>query len=417
MNKSKLIKITLNKLLLIPRMVKTFWKWYLKTSWKKKIGVTAIALVLLFFLTSPLRSTGPAYKTASATKNTVMDIVSETGNVTSSGRFDVYSTSTGYIEEAYVQNGDYVNAGDYLFKVKSTATPEEKAKTYSDYLAAQNALNSAKAQMNSLKSALFKANQTFLNDRGIDNPSTDQKADPVYIQQESDWLQAEANYKNQTGVINQTQAAFTKASFAYQAAHDMIITAPASGTIANFSASVGDSIVVSSQTSAIPTLVILGQLSTSTIKVSLNEVDVNKIKIGQAATITFDAFREIKYKGYVTSVDTAGTNTNGVITYNATVAIDNPDTNIKTEMTTTVSIETAKSENALTVPNSAIKPYKGGKAVIVKGESKDNQVKNKTGKILPLHYVPVKVGLKGITRTEILEGIKEGTHVVTSSIN
>jgi multidrug efflux pump subunit AcrA (membrane-fusion protein) len=86
-------------------------------------------------------------------------------------------------------------------------------------------------------------------------------------------------------------------------------------------------------------------------------------------------------------------------------------------MTATVSIETAKHENVLTVPNSAVKPYKGGKAVVVVGVTKDSQVKNKAGKKLPFHYVPVKVGLKGITRTEIISGVSEKTEVVTSSIN
>ena len=396
--------------------------WFIKASWKKKAIIIVLMLLALFILTSPLRVKGPQYTSEPVTRDTVVDTVSESGNVTSSGRFDVYSTSTGYIEEVYVANGDSVKVGQNLFRVKSTATPQDKASAYSNYLSAQNTLNSAGSKTNSLQSAEFKANQKFINDAVDRNLATD---DPTYIQENADWLQAEADYKNQATVVTQAQASLNSATIAYQATQDMIDTAPAPGTIANFSASVGDKVTATSATSALastatsgaPALVILGDISKTAIRIPLNEVDVDKVKIGQSATITFDAFRDKQYKGHVTTIDTAGTNTNGVITYNATVAIHNPDSNIKPEMTTTVSIETAKKENVLTVPNSAIKPYKGGKAVIVTGVDKDSQVKNKAGNKLPLHYVPVKVGLKGVMRTEITEGISDGTLVVSSSIN
>lgn len=391
--------------------------WFRKTSLRKKAIVVIVIIVVLFFLTAPLRTSAPKYTTAPATMGTVSDIVSESGNVSSSGRLDVYPTSTGYIEELYVKNGDIVEQGDNLFKIKSTASQQEKAIAYSDYANAVTTLNTAKAKINSLQSALFKANQAFVSGKGVSNPSDLQKTDPVYVQQRADWLQAESDYNNQTGAIGAAQAALNKAAIAYQATQDSIITAPAAGTVSNFSASIGEKVTSSTSTSSNPSLVILSNIAASSIKIPFNEVDINKLKIGQAATITFDAFRDKEYTGHVTTIDNAGTNTNGVITYNATVGIDKSDPNVKTEMTATVSIETAKHANVLTVPNSAIKPYKGGKAVIVVGSSNINQVKDKAGKVLPLHYVQVKIGLKGITKTEIISGVPSGTEVVTSSIN
>lgn len=388
--------------------------WFKKTRRRNKIITIVVLVIALFFVTAPLRESASQYTTTPVTVGTVSDLVSESGNVTSSGRFDVYPTSTGYIEEVYVQNGDTVESGANLFKVKSTAIQQEKASAYVDYTNALATLNAAKSKMNSLQSALFKANQAFLNDKGVSNPSDAQKVDPKYVQQKADWLQAESDYNNQAAVIGAAQAGLNKAAIAYQATQDSITVAPAAGVIANFSSFVGEKVIAATTTS--PTLVILSGVSTPTIKIAFNEVDVNKLKIGQKATITFDAFRDKKYTGMVKAIDTAGTNTNGVITYNVTVGITNPDPNIKTEMTATVSIETAKHTNVLTVPNSAIKPYKGGKAVIVQGADRENQVKNKAGKIVPLHYIPVKVGLKGITTTEITSGVQEGTKVVTSSI-
>ncbi|CAN5193128.1 HlyD family efflux transporter periplasmic adaptor subunit [soil metagenome] len=416
------------------------WKnWFQKASWKKKIALIVAVIIVIYIATSPLRSKGTVYTTEPVSKNTVIDTVSESGNIASSGRFDVYSTSTGYIEEVYVQNGIMVERGDDLFKVKSTSTPQEQASAYTSYQNAASAQKTSEQNKLTYQALLGKDRQTvidaqnavdFKNNNTV-NPATKkeytdlekQSIDASIENARQTFTADEKKYLDVDTSINAAKAAVNSTWLAYQATKDVVVGAPAPGVIANFSYSIGDKVVanassaLSSASSATPALVILGDLSKVSVKIPLNEVDVNKVKIGQAATITFDAFRDRKYKGHVSTIDTAGTNTNGVITYNASVVIDNPDTNIKTEMTATVAIETARHANVLTVTNSAVKPYKGGKAVLVKGEDKANLVKNKAGKQLPLHYVPVKIGLKGVTRTEITSGVTEGMEVVTSSIN
>lgn len=417
-----------------------FRNWYLKASWKKRAVVAMVALIVLFFLTSPLRTKGPQYTTESVEKDTVTDVVSESGNVASSGRFDVYSISTGYIEEVYVQNGNLVSLGQKLFKVKSTASPQDQATAYTNYQNAVSAEKTAEQNKQSFDVTMWTKQQALLSAQNdvnykndnTTNPSTKkdytllekQAIDSALVQAQKDFSTAEQKYKEADIAITAVKASVNSTWLAYQTTQDVVVTAPAPGTVANFSSSVGDRVTatlgtttLTAASSATPALVILGDLSKVSIKIPLNEVDINKVKIGQPATIVFDAFREKTYKGHIATIDTAGTNTNGVITYNASVVIDNPDANIKTEMTATTSIETAKHENVLTVPNSAIKPYKGGKAVVVAGADKDSQVKNKTGEKLPYHYVPITIGLKGATKTEIITGVSEKTQVVTSSIN
>src|SRR5205823_1113568 len=135
-----------------------------------------------------------------AQRQSIISTVSESGNIGADSQTSVTSPSIGIIEAVYVKNGEQVTQGQNLFKVRATATPQEKASAYADYLSAQNNLNSAQAKMNSLQSALFKANQTFINDKGVPNPSDLQKTDPVYVEENADWLQAQADYKNQAGV-------------------------------------------------------------------------------------------------------------------------------------------------------------------------------------------------------------------------
>jgi len=151
--------------------------------------------------------------------------------------------------------------------------------------------------------------------------------------------------------------------------------------------------------------IISGQES-FTVKLSLNEVDVPKVKTGQKARIFLDAFPDKTFDGRVVSVDEIGANTQGVVTYNVYIAILNFDNKIKPAMTANVDIEVDKAENVLTVPNSAIKPYKGGKAV--------QFYDHKTN--LPV-FVPIKIGVRGIDKTEVVEGVTEGMEVITALQN
>lgn len=386
--------------------------WFRKTRLRNKVIVIVAILLIGFFVYRNIQSSNaqPQYITQAVEKSDIAQIVSETGNIDTAGRVDVYSSSTGIIEEIYVEDDTLVEINQNLFKVRSTATDQEKAGAYADYINAQNTLNAAKSKMNSLKAALFNANEAFVNGRGVDNPSDDQKADPVYIQQESTWLQAEADYNNQAGVISATQASFNKASFAYQATQNIIIKAPSSGTATNLYFKVGDKVSASGAVSTTATtgtpVLTIANLTDYTVKLALNEVDVPKVENGQTAQLTLDAFPGKKFKGKVTHVDSLGTNTSGVITYNIVVEITNPEDSIRPGMTANVDIQVDKADNVLTVPNSAIKPYEGKKAVQV------IDPQTKTAK-----YIPVEVGLKSPERTEIKSGVDEGTQVITGAKN
>ncbi len=405
----------MNKLKQILKPLQKPINWFRKTRKRNKIFVIITVLIISFLIIRQVQSANkqPQYLTQAIERTNIAQIVSETGNTETAGRADVFSSSTGIIEEIYIEDGASVEIGQNLFKVRSTTTDQEKASAYADYLTAQGTLNSAKSKLNSLQSALFKANQTFVNGKGTNDPDTD---DPTYIQQRADWLQSEADYNNQATVISAAQASFNKASIAYQATQNLIIKAPSSGTAANLSFKVGDKVSASGGTSGGSTVaatatggtpvLTIANLTNYTVKLAINEVDVPKVKNGQSAQLTLDAFPGKKFKGKVTHVDLLGTNTSGVITYNIIVEITNPEDSIRPAMTANVDIEVDKAYNVLTVLNSAIKPYQGKKAVQV------IDPQTKTAK-----YIPVEVGIKSPERTEIKSGILEGTQVITGTKN
>lgn len=139
----------------------------------------------------------------------------------------------------------------------------------------------------------------------------------------------------------------------------------------------------------------------------LNEVDFPVVKIGQTATVTLPAVKDRTFHGKIVRIDKIGTNSSSVITFNAYLSLTDANQEVAPNMTANVDIETARHENARTVSNSALKPYKGGHAVQVLDEKQKGPNKIK--------LVPVTIGIQGLDRTEILSGVSEGTVVVTGT--
>ena len=90
----------------------------------------------------------------------------------------------------------------------------------------------------------------------------------------------------------------------------------------------------------------------------------------------------------------------------AHIEVLNPDNNLLSGMDADVTITTKKLQDVLAVPNGSVKPYQGGRAVRVPGKKKGE-----------VEFIPVEVGIKGESKTQILKGIKEEQIVITSLSN
>jgi len=389
----------MNKLKRTLQSAKKIIRWFRKTSMRNKI-ITIIAILLVGFLIFrqiQSSNTQTQYLTQAAEKTNISQIVSETGNVGTTGRVDVYSNSTGVIEKIYVEDGTPVKINQYLFQVRSTATDQEKAAAYATY---QNASSAYQQALNNRRNT-----QAAVDN--VHDQVKDHSGDETFTQKATRTAAEVAN-DNAYDTLKATEASLKSAEFTYRATQNLIIKATSFGTVANFSYKIGDKVTASSTAlnSAEAPVLTIANFSDYTVKLALSEVDIPKVKNGQSAKLTLDAFPGKTFDGKVVHVDSIGTNLTGVITYNVIVEIVNPDSSIRPAMTANVDIKVDEAENVLTVPNSAIKPYQGKKAVQV------IDLKTKTAK-----YVPVEVGIKSPESTQIISGIDEGTQVITGTKN
>src|SRR5258706_8508716 len=87
-----------------------FWQWFLHTSWKKRITVIIVLLIVLFILKNVfLGGKKQQYTFDTIQKGTITQLVTENGNVIASNETDVYSPTTGVLDQIYVKNGDTIN--------------------------------------------------------------------------------------------------------------------------------------------------------------------------------------------------------------------------------------------------------------------------------------------------------------------
>ncbi len=177
------------------------------------------------------------------------------------------------------------------------------------------------------------------------------------------------------------------------------ITAPFDGIITTVNSKVGDP---ASSGTALATLITHQQI----VKVSLNEVDVTKVKVGQKVNFTFDAIDGLNITGEVAEIDSLGTVSQGVVTYNVKIVFDTQDQRIKAGMSANATIITDVRTDVLTVPNSAVKTDVSGNNYV--------QILNSNGQ--PQNQ-PVTIGIANDSSIEIVSGLNEGDKIITQTIN
>ncbi|WP_261381550.1 efflux RND transporter periplasmic adaptor subunit [Paenibacillus cremeus] len=143
----------------------------------------------------------------------------------------------------------------------------------------------------------------------------------------------------------------------------------------------------------------VASLDTLQLPISVDELDLPKIKTGQKAVVRVDAISGKTFDAEVTQVSTVGTTTNGVSTYTVVLSMkSSPE--LKYGMTASADIIIQDKQKVLTLPIQAVQ-NRGGKHFV--------SVQGADGK---LEQKEVKVGVNSSTMIEITEGLNEGDQVV-----
>lgn len=183
----------------------------------------------------------------------------------------------------------------------------------------------------------------------------------------------------------------------YDILDNYTIQAPISGTIVDKYYKQGENAETGK------TLCTIFDLSSLTMTLNIDELDIKSVAVGQKAQVTADAVPGQVYEGVITEVGINGTTSGGVTTYPVKVQIDETD-GLLPGMNVDVSIVISQTANALAVPADAVQ---SGSRVLVKTPD------GKTGDGAPegYEYVRVEVGTSDEDYVEILSGLEEGAEI------
>ena len=183
----------------------------------------------------------------------------------------------------------------------------------------------------------------------------------------------------------------------YDALDNYTIQAPISGTIVDKYYKAGEN------TETGKTLCTIFDLSSLTVTLYIDELDIRNVSIGQRAQVTCDSVENTVYEGIVTEVSINGTTSGGVTTYPVKVQIDETD-GLLPGMNVDVAILVSENPNVLTIPADAVQT---GSRVLVKTAD------GSTGQGAPdgYDYVKVEVGISDAEFVQILSGLSEGDEI------
>jgi len=212
---------------------------------------------------------------------------------------------------------------------------------------------------------------------------------------------ARARVAEASANVAQAQAATDRAE---EELANATIRAPIRGTILARDVEIGSPVSsILNMGSAATPVIIMGDISQVFVRGKVDETEIGSLRLDQPARIKVETFKDRTFQGRVTQISPMGVERDNVTNFEVRVSIDNPGNELKANMTANAEIVLEERPNSLIVPEAAINyDAKRNASVDLLDRS------SRTGR----KRVPIKVGISNGTRTQVLDGLKEGDRVV-----
>jgi len=361
------------------------------------------------------------YRTAPLTRQSVTNAVTATGELKALVLVEVGSQLSGTIATLGADFNDKVKARDILVTLDPATYQASLAQNEGELASAEAEL--ALARLNAERKKQLRAKDL--------TPLAD------YDKVIADLASAEARVQIRKAFLRKAQIDLERCT----------IYAPIDGMVISRKVDVGQTVAASLNSPVL--FEIAKDLAVMEIHANVAEADIGGVAEGQDVDFTVDAFPDRTFHGKVKQVRNAPTTVDNVVTYDTVIAADNKDLKLKPGMTANVSIILATRENALAIPNSALRfkpeaaspgasagaPAGEGRRKREGGGGNPNSPARREGaaktpgrsvyaietpgtpsKSATLKAIPITIGITDGTRTEVLSGLSEGQEIVTGIV-
>jgi len=390
---------------------------------KRIILLTSIAVGLALVIVGasaalrPNRTIDPD-KLATVERSDIARSVVATGKIEPLTKVEVKSKASGIVEKILVDEGQHVKAGQVLVELDKEQLRAVVAESSANLEAAQSALQAAEAayQRNLvdaegpdvpfLKRDMDRAHDLYK--QGLIALNVMQDAEKNYQLALNKQLSAQRNAEMSKAQVAQAKAQIAQSKAALDNAEENLryatISSPIDGEVLSKDVEVGDAVssilVLGSQATLVMTL---GDTSEVYVKGKVDESDIGKVYLGQAARIVVESFKDKTFQGKVTKISPLGIEKDNVTTFEVRASIQNPTGELRANMSANAEIILEEKKNVLLAPEGALIFDKDKNVSVEVPDPKADSGRRK---------VAVKVGISNGVKAEIMSGLYEGQKVI-----
>lgn len=349
-------------------------------------GVVAMVAVAFWMMSGGKKEETVTFDTVKVAPANLMTSVTATGTIEPVTSVTVGTQVSGIVSKLYVDYNSVVKKGQVIAEL-------DKTNLVSQLNASKATLASAQSKLN-YESSNYKRYDALYK-KGLVSADEYENAQLTYKQAREQVASAK----------EEVQRAQTNLGYA-------TITSPIDGVVLSKAVEEGQTVAASFST---PELFTIAQnLKEMQVVADVDEADIGDVREGERVTFTVDAYPDDTFEGTVKQVRQEATTTNNVVTYEVVISAPNADLKLKPGLTANVTIYTAERKNVTCVPSKALR-YTPTKETIGKRKIVDCNGKNKVWTLEGNNIVAhrVNIGMTDGTNTELLDGLKTGTQVIT----
>ncbi len=312
---------------------------------RRRIVIAASAVALLSAMLLGWRALRKKpelrFETQQADRGPLVAKVTATGTLSALVTVQVGSQVSGTVRQIMVDFNSKVKKGQVIAKIDPQLFQAAVEQARANLTASRGNLTKAKAQATD-------ADRQARRSRALADQKLVAVADAETAEANAD--AARAQVEATQGTVEQAAAALHQAevNLAYTT-----IVSPTSGVVISRNIDVGQTVAASLQA---PTLFVIAEdLTRMQVDTSVAEADVGKLRDKMAATFTVDAFPGERFTGTVRQIRNAPQTVQNVVTYDAVIDVANKELRLRPGMTANVTFVWAERDDALRVPNAALR--------------------------------------------------------------
>jgi HlyD family secretion protein len=389
-----------------------FWLW---------TGLIAAVVIVALGIAVSARGNTTKFEPSQLGKAELADIaksVVATGKVQPITKVEVKSKASGIVTRLDVDINNHVKQGQVLGQLDQQEILDQVAAQKAQLAAAQSNARAAAASIqydkvnaeapdlpmykNTYERNLAMSKQGLVPTQSLDD------AQQKYLFAVNTRDKAVSQISVDTSKLRQAEAQVAQAQASLKQLEEQLgyttITSPMDGTILSRDVEIGDAVSSILVLGSTATLVMtIGDTTQVYVQGKVDESDIGKVYLGQAARIKVESFKDKTFQGKVTKIAPLGVEKDNVTTFEVRVSIDNPGGELKANMTANAEILLEEHKNVLTVPEQAVLYDKDRNASVEVPDPK-----TKTGR----RKIDIKAGISNGTKTEVLAGLKSGDTVI-----